>query len=50
MSLKLTEHLKIKKVTGVVCGGAGAGAYLMKLRWTPSERWMPEQSMHRNTP
>lgn len=23
---------------------------LMKLRCTPSERWIPEQSMHRNTP
>lgn len=22
----------------------------MKLRCTPSERWIPEQSMHRNTP
>lgn len=24
--------------------------HLMKLRWTPSERWIPEQSMHKNTP
>lgn len=24
--------------------------HLMKLRCTPSERWIPEQSMHRNTP
>ena len=28
----------------------GDGAYLMKLRCTPRERWMPEQSMHKNTP
>lgn len=33
-----------------LCCYWGATAHLMKLRCTPSERWMPEQSMHRNTP
>lgn len=25
-------------------------AYLMKVRWTPNDLWVPEQSIHRNTP
>lgn len=29
---------------------AGWIAYRMKLKWTPSERWVPEQSIQRKTP